>query len=91
MDEFKNQLANDALKTLNEFNIETKYSEIRKLYKLRFGDISNIIYANGVRTSIEDIIRLQPELHDVIMANFLFLTLINSSIKDGKISKDSIK
>lgn len=90
MSEFQNQLDKSIFNALNEFNKTDSLSNLRSTYKLKFEEIKELILSRNERNVIEDIILLDKNNEEIIMANFLLVKEVNAGIKGGKILKDHI-
>lgn len=89
-EEFEAQLARDDERVVNELLNDPEKAVIRDFYNARFDEISALIAnCRNLRTVIEDICDLEPEMRSILMEDHLFVYMVNVAIKNGALRKDS--
>ncbi|MDV3724826.1 hypothetical protein CMU40_01265 [Elizabethkingia anophelis] len=91
MNELQDQLNRAIFNALAEFNATDSLSNVRSTYKLNFEEIKKLLLLRNERNVFEDIINLDKDNKDIIMANFLLIKEVNHGIKEDKILKDDIQ
>ncbi|MDQ0064174.1 hypothetical protein [Chryseobacterium lathyri] len=91
MNEFQNQLNNNILAALNEFNKSEALVNVRLIYKSNFEIIKQLLATRNSRTVIEDIINIDNTNNTIIMNNFHLIREINRGIYEGKILNENIQ
>ena len=88
-EEFEKQLKRDSERVVYELLHEPDKAMIRDFYEERFDEISELITnCKSTRTVVEDICNLEPDMHSILMENFLFVKQVNDAIKNGELTKE---
>lgn len=87
--EFAQQKKNTAARDIAEFK-EPKNQDIRELYRANFSEITGRIALHGIRSSIEDISKIDMRLCDRVNQNFHLLIQINTAVLNGTLTQDML-
>ena len=88
--EFEEQLHRDDLQTVKELMNNPEKEALKQFYEYHFNEITDLIAnCKSIRTVIEDICNLEPNMSPLLMADSLFVYTVNVAIKNGVLTKNS--
>ncbi len=88
-DEFEKQLEKDDERVVDELLHNHDKAVFRDFYEAWFDEISALIAnCTSLRTVIEDICNLEPEMQNLLMEDHLFVYMVNVAIKNGVLTKE---